>query len=76
MNKNEKEKMFADYQKDVRRVIADSVLVGADFSNGKDVGVLVVGRKRMNQAVEIINTFQGDEAWELYNKLITPKKKE
>jgi len=37
---------------------------------------MVVGRKRMNQSVEIINAFQGDEARELYEKLVTKKKKE
>ena len=38
--------------------------------------LMVVGRKRMNQSVEIINAFQGDEARELYEKLVTKKKKE
>lgn len=28
----------------------------------------------MNQSVEIINAFQGKEAKELYEKLVTPKK--
>lgn len=52
----------------------DSLLIGIDISNGNDTGVLIVGRKRMNQSVEIINAFQGEEAKELYKKLITPKK--
>ena len=30
----------------------------------------------MNQSVEIINAFQGDEAREHYEKLVTKKKKE
>lgn len=30
----------------------------------------------MNQSVEIINAFQGDEARGLYEKLVTKKKKE
>lgn len=56
--------------------MVDSILVSVDFSNKNDTGVMVVGRKRMNQSVEIINAFQGDEARELYEKLITKKKKE
>ena len=53
--------------------INESLLVGVDFTNGEDVGVLIVGRKRPNQSVEIINAFQGEEAEELYNKLIGKK---
>lgn len=51
----------------------DSVVVSVDFSNKNDTGVMVVGRKRMNQSMEIINAFQGDEARELYERLITKK---
>lgn len=54
----------------------DCVLVSVDFQTNGDAGVLIVGRKRMNQSVEIINAFQGKEAKVLYEKLITPKKKE
>ena len=50
--------------------INESLLIGVDFTNGEDVGVLIVGRKRPNQSVDIINAFQGKEAEELYNKLI------
>lgn len=39
--------------------MVDSILVSVDFSNKNDTGVMVVGRKRMNQSVEIINAFQG-----------------
>ena len=53
--------------------MVDSILVSVDFSNKNDTGVLLVGRKRMNQSVEIINAFQGDEARELYEKLVTKK---
>ena len=48
--------------------MVDSILVSVDFSNKNDTGVMVVGRKRMNQSVKIINAFQGDEARELYEK--------
>lgn len=53
----------------------DTILVSYDFTHGKDVSVLIVGRKKPNQVVEIINAFQGKEAEELYNKLVTVKKK-
>lgn len=53
--------------------VNDSFLVGVDFTKGKDVGVLVVGHKRMNQAVDVVNAFQGIEAWNLYKKLSTPR---
>lgn len=49
--------------------VNDSFLVGVDFTKGNDVGVLVVGHKRMNQAVDVVNAFQGIEAWSLYKKL-------
>lgn len=39
--------------------INESLLVGVDFTNGEDIGVLIVGRKRPNQSVDIINAFQG-----------------
>lgn len=51
----------------------DTILVSVDFSNNEDTGVLIVGRKRLNQSVEIINAFQGYEANELYKRLVTKK---
>lgn len=32
--------------------------------------ILIVGRKKPNEVVEIINAFQGEEAIELYKKLV------
>lgn len=52
--------------------LSDILLVSISFSD-KDIGVLVVGRKRKNQSVEIVNAFQGEEALELYKKLVTKK---
>lgn len=52
--------------------LSDTLLVSIEFSD-KDTGVLVVGRKRKNQSVEIVNAFQGEEALELYKKLVTKK---
>lgn len=51
----------------------DSVIVSWDFSRGKDVGVLIVGGQKNGQ-VDIINAYQGKEAYELYRKLTVKKK--
>ena len=53
----------------------DTLLIGFDSTNGKENTVLVVGRKRKNKSVDIINAFQGKEAEELYEKLTTVKTK-
>lgn len=52
----------------------DSVIVGWDFSHGKDAGVLIVGRQQKGR-VEIINAYQGEEAKEIYQKLVFHKSK-
>lgn len=52
----------------------DSVIVSWDFSHGKDVGVLIVGKQEKGK-VEIINAYQGEEAEALYQKLVFPKSK-
>lgn len=51
-----------------------SYIVSWDFSHGKDVGVLLVG-KQENGKVDIVNAFQGAEAEEIYKKLSTVKGK-
>ena len=51
-----------------------AVIVSWDFSHGKDVGVLIVGKQEHGQ-VEIINAFQGEEAKDLYKRLVTRKEK-
>ena len=55
--------------------IQDTILISVDFTNGEDLSVMIVGRKRPNQTVEIINALQGKEAEDLYSKLVTPVKK-
>ena len=52
---------------------ADTLLVGMDFSRGKDVGVLIIGRRKDNGTTDIVNAFQGEDAWDLYMKLVTKK---
>lgn len=53
--------------------IIGSLIIGYDIDSSTDKAVLIVGRKRMNESTEIINAFQGKEAIELYEKLITKK---
>ncbi len=53
-------------------VTNDAIIVSVDFTNGRDNDVMVVGRKRPNDSVEIINAIAGPEALELYNRLVTP----
>lgn len=48
-----------------------SLIIGYDISHTSDNKVLVVGKRGPSGSVEIVNAFQGDEAEELYNKLIT-----
>lgn len=55
--------------------VNECILVSVDFTHGEDVGILVVGRKAPGNDVEIINAIQGEEAYELYQKLITKKEK-
>lgn len=55
--------------------VNECVLVSVDFTRGIDTGILIVGRQAPGKDVEIINAFQGEEAYELYQKLITKKEK-
>lgn len=48
-----------------------SLIVSWDFSRGENVGVLLVGEKKINQQVSIVNAFQGKEAHEIYKLLVT-----
>lgn len=54
--------------------INESLIVGVDISENGDTPVLIVVRKQPGK-VEIVNTFQGEEAIELYMKLITKREK-
>lgn len=46
-----------------------AVIVSWDLSHGKDKEILLVG-KQVNGKVEVINAFQGEEALEIYEKLL------
>lgn len=55
--------------------VNECLLVSVDFTQGEDTGILIVGRQK-NGKVDIVNAFQGQEAIDVYKKLITVKKKE
>ena len=46
-------------------------IVRVDSSNKNDNIVMTVGRIRRDHHIDIVNVFQGDEARELYEKLVT-----
>lgn len=48
--------------------VTDSVIVAYDRKG--DNAILIVGKKNPKQDVAIVNAFQGDEATELWKKLI------
>lgn len=56
--------------------LTDTLLVSIDSSTDGDETVLLVGRKRPNESVEIVNAFQGKDAMDLYKQLVTVKKGE
>ena len=55
---------------------ADSCIVAIDFANGKDNTVLIVGKKKPNMDIDIVNAIQGEDAIRLWNELITQKKRD
>lgn len=50
-----------------------AVIVSWDFSRGRDKDILLVGKQEKGQ-VEVINAFQGPEAFELWKKLTIRRK--
>ena len=53
----------------MNKPIHDVILVSFDSTQG-DIPVLIVGRKRPNDSVDVISAFQGKEACELYERLV------
>lgn len=56
--------------------LSDSLLVSYARENPYSDPILIVGRKRSNESVKIINAFEGKEALDIYEKLTTVNKKE
>ena len=55
--------------------VSESLVIGIDISENGDNAVLIVGRKQSGTDTEIVNAFQGEEAIELYTKLISKREK-
>lgn len=53
--------------------VNECLLVSVDFTNSTDSGVLIVGRQKDGK-VDIVNAFQGQEAIDIYRKLVTVKR--
>lgn len=53
----------------------DTLLVSFVNPKNDDTSVLLVGRKSPKQDTQIVNAFQGREAIDIYNKLVTMVKK-
>lgn len=51
----------------------DTLLISIDAQANKDMPILIVGRQEPKKALEIVNAFQGQEALDLYKKLVTKK---
>lgn len=67
MNKNTQNGM-----EDINMEAISSVIVSWDFSHGRDHDLALVG-KMVDGSVQIINAFQGPEARNLVEKIITKK---
>ena len=55
--------------------MTESLLIGFNKADTDAGTVLIVGKKVAGQDVEVINAFQGEEAIEIYNMLVTKRKK-
>lgn len=51
-----------------------SIIVSADFTRDDDKAVLIIG-EQIKGKVTVVNAFQGSEAIELWQKLVTQKPK-
>ena len=56
--------------------LSDTILISFARETPDSDPVLIVGRKRSNESVKIINAFEGKEALDIYENLITVNKKE
>lgn len=55
------------------KIKTEALLVSVTYDADNKVNLMVVGKKRPNESVEIVNAFQGDDAARLYYELITKK---
>lgn len=54
-------------------IVTGDLYIGYDMSENGDLPTLVVGKRTEEGNITIIETFQGDEAKELYEKLTNKK---
>ena len=50
--------------------LKDSLLISIDILSGEDKALLIVGKKKLNKPVDIINAFEGEDAIQIYKMLI------
>ena len=55
------------------KIKTESLLVSITYDDTNKINLMVIGKKRKNEAVEIVNAFQGDDAARLYYELISKK---
>ena len=55
------------------KIKTEALLVSVTYDVNGKVNLMVVGKKRKNESVEIVNAFQGEDAVRLYNELITKR---
>lgn len=55
------------------KIKTEALLVSVTYDDNNKINLMLVGKKRRNEAVEIVNAFQGDDAARLYYELITKK---
>lgn len=53
-------------------ISAISLIVSLSFSQSKKDAVLIVGKKEPGKDVEVVNAFEGDNAFALYELLTQP----
>lgn len=57
-------------------ISATSLIVSLSFSPSKKDAILIVGKKEPGKDVEVVNAFEGDNAFTLYELLTQPIDKE
>ena len=53
--------------------ISEVIVVSIDYDESQNNGILLVVRKKGKGPIEIINAFQGQEALDIYKRLVTAK---
>lgn len=47
-----------------------TLLVGYDFSRGTDVGVVIIGKKKEGEVMDVINAYQGEKALKIFKDIV------